>query len=545
MQYMDYVYAVFALLAGIGVFLVGCNMLSDNVKALANSKIRSLLNKTSSNRVVGCGIGAVVTAGVQSSSLTTVMVVGLVNSGLMTLHQATSVIMGANIGTTITAQIAALQSFDFAAIAMGFAGIGVFVTIFSKKEKVKNIGNLIAGIGLVFLGLDVMSDSMKIFRESQALLNVLASVNNPLLLVVIGALITALIQSSSAMTTIVISMAGAGITIGGGGNAVLFVILGSNIGTCITALLSSLGTNVNAKRAAVIHLMFNMFGSVIFCILLLCWKNFYVDVLENLFHNPTTEIAMFHTFFNVTCTLLFLPFTKVFVKVSELLVKDGNKKVAKIYLDSRLISTPFAAINAVNKEVSYLLDYSTKTLKISVEGFIAKDESITEKIKENLIKINDISKSVTDYLVKISAHIKTVKEEEEINALYSNLSDIARVGELAENITKYTHKQVEENLIFSDKVKEQLMVMIGKIEEMSDLAKKAVFDGDATLLKEVEAKEDEVDNLRRSLIKDHLARLNAGECRAESSSVFINLVCNLERAGDHIDYVAHSIGRPA
>ena len=347
------------------------------------------------------------------------------------------------------------------------------------------------------------------------------------------------------MTTIVISMAGAGITIGGGGNAVLFVILGSNIGTCITALLSSLGTNVNAKRAAVIHLMFNMFGSVIFCILLLCWKNFYVDVLENLFHNPTTEIAMFHTFFNVTCTLLFLPFTKVFVKVSELLVKDGNKKVAKIYLDSRLISTPFAAINAVNKEVSYLLDYSTKTLKISVEGFIAKDESITEKIKENLIKINDISKSVTDYLVKISAHIKTVKEEEEINALYSNLSDIARVGELAENITKYTHKQVEENLIFSDKVKEQLMVMIGKIEEMSDLAKKAVFDGDATLLKEVEAKEDEVDNLRRSLIKDHLARLNAGECRAESSSVFINLVCNLERAGDHIDYVAHSIGRPA
>lgn len=538
-----YIYALFAVLAGTGAFLVGCNMLSDNVKALGNSKIRSLLNKTSSNRVVSCGIGAMVTAGVQSSALTTVMVVGLVNSGLMTLYQATAVIMGANIGTTITAQIAALQSFDFAAIAMGFAGIGVFTTVFSKKEKGKNIGNLITAIGLVFLGLDVMSNAMSVFKESQQILDVLSYVKNPLLLLIAGALITALIQSSSAMTTIVISMAGAGIVIGGGGNSVLYIILGSNIGTCITALLSSMGTSINARRAGVIHLLFNVFGSVIFFIVLLCWKDFYTSVLQVLFNNPTTEIAMFHTFFNVICTVIFLPFSKYFVKISEFIVKDKNSSTEKIYLDERLISTPFVAMSAANKEVSYLLGYATKSLNVAVEGFIEKDESSIETVKEKLSKINDLSKSITDYLIKVSAHIKTVKEEEEINSLYSNLSDISRVGELAENITKYTRKQIDENLIFSDTVKAQLRVMTATITEMTELAKKAVFDGDTSLLKEIEIKEDKVDELRRTLIKDHLARLNNGECRAESSSVFINLVCNLERAGDHVDYVAHSVAK--
>ncbi len=538
---MEYFYAVCAFLAGIGAFLVGCNMLSDNVKALANSKIRSLLNKTSSNSIISCGIGAVVTAGVQSSSLTTVMVVGLVNSGLMTLYQATAVIMGANIGTTITAQVAALQSFDFAAVAMGFAGLGVFINVFSKKEKGKNIGNLLAGIGLVFLGLDIMAGAMKIFRESQAILNVLASVKNPLLLFLAGALITALIQSSSAMTTIVISMAGAGIVIGGGGNSVLYVVLGSNVGTCITALISSLGTGENAKRAAVIHLLFNVLGSFIFFIILLFWKNFSTTILHNLFKNPATEIAMFHTIFNVTCTILFLPFAKVFVKLSKIIVKDPKEKRQKVYLDERLISTPFAAINAVNKEVSYLLDLSTKSLNTALTGFVNKDESATEDVKYDLDKVNDVSKTVTDYLIKVSSHVKTVSEEEEINALYANLSDIARVVELADNITKYTHNQVEEGLVFSDKVKEQLRVMMSKITTMSDLAKKAVFDGDVSILTLVEKTEDEIDELRRTLIKEHLARLNSGECRAESSSVFINLVCNLERAGDHIDYVAHSV----
>ncbi len=538
---MQYFYAVMLFLGGIGAFLVGCNLLSDAIKTLANNKIRNLLNKTSKSKVVSCGIGAIVTAAVQSSSVTTVMIVGLVNSGMMSLYQATAVIMGANIGTTITAQIAALQAFDLAKIAIGLAGLGVFINIFSKNDGVKSTGNIFTAIGLVFLGLETMSGAMAIVKESQSVVNLLASLENPILLFVIGALFTALIQSSSAMTTIVISMAGAGMVIGGGGNAVLFIILGSNVGTCVTALISSLGAGANAKRASLIHLLFNVFGSLMFFIILLIWKSFMVSVLGTLFSEPATQIAMFHTIFNVACTILFIPFTKVFVKVSERIIKDKKKSVRKTYLDERLLQTPAVAISAAYREVEFLLTEAVDALETAVNGFTSSTTAFSKTVYEKTSLIGEVEKEMTGYLTKVSANSLSVKESEKISALYANLSDIARVGELAENVTKYTKKSVDGNLIFSDTVIKELFVMMSKIKDLSKYTGIIISTGKLDTLPTVESLEEEVDTMRKKLIKDHLDRLNKGECRAESSGVFINLVSNLERSADHIDYVAHSV----
>ena len=300
---MDYFWAFIGLLAGLGAFLFGFKVLSESIEKLANSRMRRWFDKTAKSKLAGVGIGTVTTAIIQSSSATTVMVVGFVNAGIMTLYQATAIIMGANIGTTITAQIASLQAFDFIAFVTVFTCIGVFMDMLSKNEKVKTVGVVLAGLGLVFLGLQVMSDSMSIFRDSQSFKNFLTGVSNPFLLLLVGTAFTALVQSSSAVTSLIIVMVGAGLTIGEpGSNGVLFLVLGSNIGTCITAILSSVGASTNAKRASLIHLMFNVFGSIIFTVFLLCWPSFMQDTLVRWFPQAQTQIAMFHTFFNVIWT---------------------------------------------------------------------------------------------------------------------------------------------------------------------------------------------------------------------------------------------------
>ena len=536
---MNYFYAAMLFLGGIGAFLAGCSLLSDGIKSMANSKIRNLMLKTGKSKVVSCGIGALVTAAVQSSSVTTVMVVGLVNSSVMTLYQATAVIMGANIGTTITAQIAALQSFDLAKIAIGLAGIGVFTDIFGKSDKVKTIGKVLTAIGLVFLGLEVMSDAMNVVKESQLVVDALSSLSNPFILFIIGALFTAIIQSSSAMTTILISIVGAGMVVGNGGNSALFVVLGSNVGTCITAIISSIGAGVNAKRASFIHLSFNVLGSLIFFAILLIWGSFSQNVLS-VFGSNATQIAMFHTIFNVTCTVLFLPFTKYFVALSEKVIKS-QKKAAQTFLDERLLSAPSLAISASYREIDLLLKQSVKTLSTALDGFLSKDNSISSAVLKSNEDMHEQEKNVTDYIVKISVQNLTITESNKISALYANLSDIARVGEIAENITKYTKKSIEQDLVFSEGVQAKIRNMSEYILELSQTTSDIILNGEIRKIAVAEEIEDRIDELRKKLILEHQKRLETGECKPASSGVFINLVSNLERAGDHIDYVAHSV----
>lgn len=565
---MEYAYAVFELLAGLGAFLIGVKLLSDNMEKLATGKMRSLFHRASgkvtlpegatrkekfraktkewSSNLVGVGIGTAVTAVIQSSSLTTVMVVGLVNAGVMTLTQATTITMGANIGTTITAQIAALSAFDFAVFAMGLTGIGILVAYATKKEKVQTICYAVAGLGLVFVGLDVMDASMDFFQESQVIVDLFASITNPFLLFFLGIVITAIIQSSSALTVILIAMAESGILIGGGGNAVLYVVLGTNIGTCVTALLSSIGTNINAKRAAVIHLLFNVIGSIIFFIIMICWPEMNANTFEAWFpNNPGTQIAMFHTFFNVISTILFLPFTNGLVKLSELLVRPGKKKKedaeeTSSRLDKRLLPTPALAVDSATQEAAAALGKAVVSLKTAVDGFIEQDTAKTDEVIRINDEVDETIGKIDAYLVQVSAYDSTLDTEKRIAALHSCLGDIHRVGELAQNVTKYTRRTEKDQLYFSPKVKDDIREMYELLERMSNKAGELMVSGADDELNAIDELENEVDAKRKRLIKEHVARLGSGECRPESSGVFVNLVCNLERVGDHLNYIAHS-----
>lgn len=547
---MDYVYSVITILAGCGVFLLGFKLLSDNMEKLAGNGLKRLFNKTSDKKLVGVGLGAAATAVVQSSAITTVMVIGFVNTGIMSLKQAATIIMGANIGTTITAQIVALQAFNLNVFFMAFAFAGMAMNMFSKKDKVRLAGIALAGLGIVFVGLDVMSGAMEGEMIHAALETVLSKATNPAFLLCIGIAFTALIQSSSAVTTIIIAMAMQGLIVGGGGNAVLYVILGSNIGSCVTALISSIGTSVNARRASIIHLLFNVIGTVIFMVVLLIFPQFQEKTFERWFSSPETQIAMFHTFFNVLCTLMFLPFTNVLVKLAILIVPETKTEEkaeetesgAKfVYMDKRFLNSPALAISQLKKETFRMADMAMASLATAFNGFIRRDVSTVENVAANNEKIADLSKSISDYLVKVSAAGPSLEDEKKISALHNNVGDIVRISELADNLTKYTRKTINENLTFSPVVGTKLSEMYALLQEQYSLVKRIVLMKEYNIMNESDETEDRVDNMRRSLIADHIDRMQRGECNAENNPVFINLVSNLERVGDHLNYVAHSV----
>ena len=536
------------VLAGCGAFLVGFKFLSESMEKLFGNSLKKLFNKTSDKKLVGVAMGAATTAVVQSSGVTTVMVVGFVNTGIMSLYQAACIIMGANIGTTITAQIAALNSLPINEVFILLLGIGVFMEMFSKNDKIKSAGMALAGIGMVFLGLHVMSGTMKQYAQVVEIKNFLATMTNPFILLLFGILFTTLMQSSSAVTTIIIAMASSGLIIGMSGdtmtNAVLYIILGSNIGSTTTALLSSAGTNANARRASIIHLLFNTIGSILFMIMLLIWKDFYATTFCKWFSEPSTQIAMFHTFFNVICTLLFLPFAKWLVKAAELLVpeKKGTEEITPLaFIDKRILSTPSVAIEQLKKETFRMADMAMDSLQMAFDGFISRDLDAVSKVVAANDKIADLGAAISDYLVKVSASGVSLADEKTVSALHNNVGDVARIAELADNLTKYTVREVKENLVFSEGINEKLVSMHETIKEQYAVVKKIVLEKQNSLLGEEEGLEESIDTMRRDLINEHILRLSQGKCRPENNTVFINLVSNLERIGDHIDFIAHSV----
>lgn len=554
---MEYLYLVLELCGGLGAFLIGMNMMSDSMSRLAHGRLKSMLNKTANNRIAGVGIGAAVTMIIQSSSATTVMVVGLVNAGIMTLFQATAVIMGANIGTTITAWIASLGSLKVSEFLLVLAVVGVFMTMFSKTEKVKVIGTVLAGLGLIFVGLGVMSDSMDDDAIIAVIKDALSVVKNPFLLLLIGVVATGIVQSSSAVTSIVVVLATSGVLIGGTGDGVYYVIIGSNIGTCVTAIISSIGANPNARRAAVIHLLFNCLGAILFTVFLLCWQpfgtSFSETVLDKIFPataagpNYQFQIAFFHTLFNVTCTCIFLPFAKGFVKLANLLVrekKSSDEDAPKGLLgdlDERLMRQPSVALAHLYQEAGKMLTYSVSTLTEAFEAFVKKDTSVKQDIQDRNNKLSGANRAAVEYLVKLSASSLVMEDEKTISNMHYVLNDIVRIGELADNVTKYTDHYENDGLIFSAEFISMTQEMFEKIKKLYAACLAAFSERDFSKLQEVDAIEDEIDNYRRKLVNQHIKRLNEGKCQPQSASVFINLVGNLERAADHLTYIAHSI----
>ena len=537
MNLQDILFFIVKLVAGTGVFLVGVHLLTENIEQLATNKIKELFGKTAGKKLVNVGIGALATALIQSSGVTTVLIVGFVNIGIITLSQATAMIMGANIGTTITAQIAALSAFPITTYIQILAGLGILTAMMCKKEKTRQVGFIIAGLGLIFVGLSIMSDSMKANRDTIQL--IFENVTNPFLLFFLGIALTALVQSSSAITSVIIAMSVAGLRIGTGGNEMLFIILGTNIGSCVTALMSSFGAATNARRTSMIHLMFNTFGSVIFMVILLAFPGFMNATFGRWFATPATQIAMFHTFFNVVCTVIFLPLSEGFVMISQKIIPEAKIEEAFTYLDERMLLTPALAIEQLKKETVVLGDCAMDAFDTAYRAFCERDKSAAAQVLEKIEKAQEKSNQIMAYVIKTSA-VAGESAEKQISIVHNNVADIMRIAEIADNFVKYTARICDNQLSLSEAAATGTNEMVETIHKLFQFTKELILTGDLSLLPHIDSIEDKIDNYRKILIDGHIERVNTGVCTPAISSVYINLVSNLERLGDHITYVAHS-----
>ena len=535
---------ILALLAGSGVFMAGMNMLSSNLEKIAGNKMKSSLGQISNNRFAGVGIGASVTAIIQSSAATTVMAIGFVNAGVMTLMQATAIIMGANIGTTVTGLLVSLSSFDISLYFSVFTFIGIMM-MFIKNDKVKIIGGILAGLGLLFVGLDLMSNAFNDPAIKEFFIEIFTSINFPLLLILCGIVFTALLQSSSAATGLVIVMVGNGaIDV----SSALFIILGSNIGTCVTAIIASIGTTTNAKRTAFIHLAFNVIGTIIFTIFIWIFTPYIVSFLDAIFpNNGEMQIALFHIIFNVTTTLLLLPFIKWLVRLAELVIREKKKESAPAftlkYVDDRLLKTPPIALMQVKKEVEYMASLANENLERSFDVIFLKDKTKIDKVYEVEEHINFMNNALTKYLIKLSSLVNS-DEEKIIGSYFHVLNDIERIGDHAENFMEVGIKLIENNLSFSKEGEEEVKTMYSKVLAMYDLAIEGFDDVKKNHLKELDKYEQQLDDMKDDLSSSHFDRLADGKCSIEMGDMFYSIISGLERVGDHLVNVGYSIFNP-
>ncbi len=528
---MDIVKAVLVTLGGLGVFLFGMKILGDYLQNAAGDRIKNMLGKVGNNRFAAVGIGTAVTAVIQSSSATTVMVVGFVNAGIMTLFQATGIIMGANIGTTITAQIVALSVLPVTEFFVMLTGIGFFLTMISKP-KVKTAGMIIAGFGMIFSGLYIMSAAMNTVSEMEQIRNLFAAADDPFLLFFIGLAITGIVQSSSATTGILITMAGSGlVTL----RAALFATLGINIGTCVTALLAGIGANANAKRASVIHLLFNCFGSLVFFIL--CYFAPVDKWLLAAFPEIETQIAMFHTFFNVITTLVLVWFIKPLVKLATLMVPE-RKKRAEVsplkFADERLLSSPAVALGQVRRELMRMLDEAYANLTLSLQAITEVDLTRQGEFDSRDRGIMDSKSALVKYLILLSDTEPGVEAETEIATYHKTISDIDRIADLSQNVMEFTLALKENSARISDTGRAELEEMRAALDALKAGVEEEFERKDISLAGEIEALEQKVDEMYLKMEEGHLARMRSGECTAFTATIYIPLINNLERIGDHL-----------
>ncbi len=548
---MEIIASVLSLIAGIGVLMIGMKMLSEGLERSAGKGMRKLFGKISNNRFAGIGVGAVATVLVNSSAATTVMVIGFVNAGLMTLFQATSIIMGANIGTTLTGVIIALSGFNISSYFALLAFVGVILMMFFKNDTVKKIGSAIAGLGLMFVGLSLMSGAFKNEAIAAALQNLFKVVSFPLLLILIGMVCTALFQSSAAMTALVVTMAA---PVNGGApiipmESALFVILGTNIGTCVTAMLASLGASTNAKRTAVIHLLFNVIGTTLFTIVIWVFKDGMVWLIGKMSSNAQMQVALFHVLFNVITTLVLVPFIKPLTMLASRLVREkhGGKDDAPrmYYIDDRFLQTPPIAVAQVKREVDNMAEMAKTNLKRAMRAVLTRDLSEREVVEKDEERINFINKGVTKYLIKLSSQSLTRTDEKFIGSLHHVVGDIERIADHAKNFTEDAQAMKENDRVFTQSALDELEDMYDKVMAMFDEAMYIFQNNAVDRLNSFAAREDEVDMTRRLLDNNHIARLNEGGCNVESGTHFYSITSALERIADHLTNIAFSIKSPS
>lgn len=525
---------VLALLGGLALFLYGMQMMSTGLEAAAGNRMKSILEKLTSNRIKGVLVGAAITAVIQSSSATTVMVVGFVNSGLMTLKQAVWVIMGANIGTTITGQLIAL---DIGAIAPLFAIAGVGAIMFIKSEKVHHISSIFAGLGILFMGMDMMGAAMSPLKESEAFISLMTKFDNPLLGILVGALFTAVIQSSSASVGILQALASTGMI---PLSSAVFVLFGQNIGTCITAVLASIGMKVNAKRTTVIHLLFNIIGTVLFTVI--CLVTPYVTWIEAMTSgDPVAQIANAHTVFNIVTTLLLLPFGTHMANIAVRILPDSKKaddedlrlKYIRPFESSYAIGHSAVAVSQVRDEVNRMRDMVAKNISDSFDSLVQYDEKLRKKVSEREEYIDFLNKGISEYIVSLMASEMNMSDSRKINGYYAIISNLERIGDHAVNLAEYGDDMRKWEIDFSDTVKEELNEMKAQCIAALDNLKEVTSENVERILSQAVIIEQKTDDMRDKYFKKQMQRLKKGKCKPQSGIVFSEILTDFERMGDH------------
>ena len=520
------------IFGGLGLFLYGMKLMSDGLENIAGERLKGILEKITSNKIMGVLVGTIVTAVIQSSSATTVMVVSFVNAGLMSLVQATGVILGSNVGTTITAQIV---SFNLEVVAPIFIGIGAILMLSSKKKKIKDIAVISVGFGILFMGMGLMSSSMKPIAELEIFKEIIIIMGRYSILgVLVGVIMTAIVQSSSATTSILVALAAAG-TID---MKIAFpIVLGCNIGTCVTAIIASLTANKTAKKAALLHLLFKIFGTIIFLPL----SVYVVKVVAYLTpNNLGRQVANAHTIFNIVITLVVLPISGYFVKfVNKVLPDEEEKEVCgAIYLDKKLLETPVVASTQVIKETIRMAKISRDNFQLAMKAFFYGDYENIKGVYENENIINTLEREITEYLIALSQHNLPKENAELVSEVYHTINDIERIGDHAENIVELATSKFNNNIEMSKQALKEIEEIFEATLDSLDIAIKCFSNYDISNDKVVNEVEDRIDMLEKQFRNNNIARLNSKQCYASSGVMFFDLLSNLERIGDHSNNIA-------
>lgn len=530
------------LLGGLGLFLYGMTIMGDGLQKSAGDKMKRIIEVLTNNRIMAVVVGALVTMIIQSSSATTVMVVGFVNAGIMTLTQAAGVIMGANIGTTVTAQIASLNLDAIAPIAVG---IGVGIWLFTKNKRIKSMAEVLLGFGILFIGMNLMKNAVGPLNEYSGFRELLLAFGSgtfidSLMGIFTGFLITAIIQSSSATTGVLIALASGGLL---PIEAAMPIVFGTNIGTCVTAMISSIGANRTAKRAAFIHLIFNVIGTILFMIF---FKNLTVYLVKMLSPNDAAkQLANAHTLFNLLNTIILLPFANFLVILSTKVIKikeyEKTEPIGIKYLDERMLETPSIAIVQVLKEIWNMGHSTLESYRTAMNAFFEQNEKLVQETFRIEQVINDMEREIAEYLVKLSNTPLSAKQHELVDQLFNTINDIERVGDHAENLAELVMYSIENRLVFSDIAVEELRTMHERVMKSYSQAIEALKTGDINMARRVIEREGEIDHIEKSLRASHITRLNKQLCSPSSGVIFLDMISNLERIGDHAAKVAFAV----
>ncbi|MGL4738832.1 MAG: Na/Pi cotransporter family protein [Cellulosilyticaceae bacterium] len=532
-----------AFVGGFGLFIFGMNYMGEGLQKAAGSRMKNLLGVLTNNPFLGVVVGAGVTAIIQSSSATTVMVVGFVNAGLMSLKQAVGVIMGANIGTTVTAWIVSLGEWaDFlkpSTLAPVCIAIGVVMFLFSKKQHIKNVGQVVFGFGVLFLGLDLMGDAVKPLSQLEEMKQVFITLgSNPILGIITGAVVTAIIQSSSASVGILQTLAMASLV---PWNTAIYIILGQNIGTCVTAMLSSIGASKNGKRAAVIHLLFNVVGSIIFAIIAVVAFTFVIPEIGTQLIDGT-QISIAHSIFNVLNTLMLFPFAGVLVYLAERLIPGKDEAESELqHLDERILETPSFAVQNATKEVVRMGEMASVNAKVAMEALLTKNTEKIQEVYEREKVINQLQHGINHYLIKLSNLPISEKEHGIVTGLFHSVSDIERVGDHAENLAELAEALIRDEVEFSDIAKQEISEMAQIAFQCFEMAIQACEFDDRNMAKQTIPIEQTVDKMEDTLRARHIKRLSENRCTSLAGVVFLDGISNLERISDHASNIAMAV----